>query len=248
MGLLTLLALLAQPPAERAEILRGGPLAPKEEPDPDREPGTDREAPPDGLEGRQGGASGGAGVGGGMGRPVPVTTPPQPDLGLFRRLAGSLPLNLLLVAGMIGLFWLIRRRRRRTREEENPSLATEEAAAGLELSLAELLGETGEPRGQVTAAYHRLLAALTAAGAGRFVQEAPHEHLYRVLGPLGVRPEPLHRLAELYVMAQFSERPVLDRHRAAAAEALQESLANLRNETDLAAVPDFSGQNSGAPA
>ena len=42
------------------------------------------------------------------------------------------------------------------------------------------------------------------------------------------RPQPLHRLTELYVLAQFSGRPITEQHRAAAEDALKVSLADLR--------------------
>jgi len=44
---------------------------------------------------------------------------------------------------------------------------------------------------------------------------------------MGVQPEPLHQLTSLYVIAQFSQRPLFDRHRLAAVEALEVSLASL---------------------
>jgi hypothetical protein len=85
------------------------------------------------------------------------------------------------------------------------------------------------------------------------MQEAPYEHLHRVLAPLGIRPGPLHRLAGLYVMAQFSERPVTEEHRAAAALSLEVSLEGLRELHDtgeeavtLGAGPG--GLTEGAPA
>ncbi|MEJ2677936.1 MAG: DUF4129 domain-containing protein, partial [Gemmatimonadota bacterium] len=56
----------------------------------------------------------------------------------------------------------------------------------------------------------------------------PYEHLDRALGPLHVEPGPMHRLAELYVIAQFSEHPVTEAHRATAAEALEASLNGLQ--------------------
>lgn len=233
MGLLTLLALLVQPPIGQADALRGGPLSPRETSS-NREPGTGTSPQPDTPGGRGGGGgSGGGGGAGGPARPVPVAPSPQPELSLFQKLAGNLPLNILLIVGVICLFVLMRRRKRRLEPDPfGTPLAPEDAEAGLEASLAEVAGEAGDPREQVTSAYLRLLAALAAAGAPRLVQEAPHEHLHRTLGPLGVHPEPLHQLADLYVMAQFSERSVLDRHRARAAQALEVSLADLRRTVD----------------
>jgi hypothetical protein len=142
---------------------------------------------------------------------------------------GSPPLVLLLVASAVALLILTRHLRRRRRSFYSDFLVErEEAEAGLEASLAEVSQLTGNPREQVTAAYHRLLVALDEAGAPRFIHEAPHEYLHRVLGPLGVRAEPLHQLTSLYVIAQFSTRPVTENHRNAAVHALEVSLADLR--------------------
>jgi Domain of unknown function (DUF4129) len=101
------------------------------------------------------------------------------------------------------------------------------AEAGLEASLDAATSGLA-PRDAISDAYARLLAALDEAGAGRRPAEAPHEHLDRVLGPLGVRSAPLHELAELFVFARFSQHPVTDAHRARAVAALGEALADLR--------------------
>jgi len=152
----------------------------------------------------------------------------QQTLSLLQRLARSLPLNLLLIVAAVGLFFFMHRhRRRRQGFEAGPVIDQEDAEAALMASLVEVLDDDGDPRAQVTAAYHRLLAALAEVGAPRQAQEAPHEHLYRTLGPMGVQPEPLHRLTGLYVIAQFSRRPLSDRHRLAAVEALEVSLSSL---------------------
>lgn len=137
-------------------------------------------------------------------------------------------LALVLVTGILALMRRFGFRRRGWGVEEAFPVTPADAEESLEASLEEVAGTAGDPRGQITMAYRRLLSALTAAGAPRLPQEAPHEHLYRTLGPLGVHPEPLHRLTELYVVAHFSGRPVMDRHRAEAAEALASSLADLR--------------------
>ena len=174
-----------------------------------------------------GGGAGEGGNGGGGG-------PMGPQGGGFdrtplQRMARSLlPVLLLLVAAMA--FRALSRGPRPGEMELRLGMPLDaaDAEAGLAASLLEIESDSPDPRRQITAAYHRLLAALAAAGAPRRPQEAPHEHLHRALGPLGVRPGPLHRLTELYVLAQFSERPITERHRAAAAEALDASLAGLR--------------------
>lgn len=152
------------------------------------------------------------------------------DLARIRRWFRILPALLLLLA----LIMLSRRRRRpRTLEVPEPDgpLKPAQAEAVLEASLEEVTGDEADPRWQITKAYRRLLSALEAAEAGREPHEAPYEHLHRVLGPLGVRPEHLHHLAELYVQAQFSERAMGDEHRAEASRNLEASLADLRAAT-----------------
>lgn len=104
------------------------------------------------------------------------------------------------------------------------------AGAGLVATLEGLLADP-DPRTAIVAAYARLLAALDDAGVGRQPQEAPHEHLRRALQPLGVHPAPVHDLAELFVLARFSEAPVTEAHRDAAIDALRRAV------DDLALVP-----------
>jgi hypothetical protein len=107
-------------------------------------------------------------------------------------------------------------------------IAVADAAAGLEASLGEVACNGDDPRGQITAAFRSLLSALAAAGVPREPQEAPYEYMHRVLGPLGVRQEPMHRLTGLFVAAQFSAHPVTERHREAAADALEAGLRSIR--------------------
>ncbi|TVP55150.1 MAG: DUF4129 domain-containing protein [Gemmatimonadales bacterium] len=152
-------------------------------------------------------------------------------------LAGlSVLLSWILLAGLIGIgLWVLARRGggwrgfgRDGEEAHETVVGDEEAEAGLEASLGEFVDLGGDPRMQITAAYRHLLAALAAADAPRRPEEAPHEHLRRALGPLGLRREPLHRLAELYIAAEFGERPITAAHRSAAIRALERGLADLR--------------------
>lgn len=102
------------------------------------------------------------------------------------------------------------------------------AVAAVAESLDPVVWDVGSAGDQISAAYRRLLHALARAGVPRRPYEAPREHLRRVLGGLGVRLEPLQRLADLYVMAEFGDRPVTDRHRDEARRALETSLKDLR--------------------
>lgn len=150
------------------------------------------------------------------------------DRALLRRVGMTL-LALLLAAVVIAAIVSVRRRGRDRLKEPppEPPVDREEAEASLVASLGELAGQ-GDPRHQITAAYGRLLAALAEAGAAREPHEAPYEHLRRTLGPLGVEPGPMHRLTELYVLAQFGHGAVDEGHRARAVEALEGSLAALQ--------------------
>lgn len=159
------------------------------------------------------------------------------DEGILGRPGTVVLLLLLLVVAAIAFLAVTGRLRRRSEPPDAP-VAAEDAEAAVQASLDEVASDSRDPRGQITAAYRRLLAALIAAGAPRRPHEAPHEHLHRVLGPLGVRPGPMHRLTELYVAARFGDRTITDRHRAAAAEALDAGLDDLRAATGS---PDADG-------
>lgn len=172
----------------------------------------------------------------------------SPDLGSMEVGPGLLVALLLTLAlSVVGLYTL---QQRRDHSRQHPAdgdevddvaeplpVEADEAEAGLVASLDEAQ-ESGDPRQRIMAAYLRLLEALAAAGAPRHLEEAPHEHLSRVLGPLGVRPEPVHKLAELFVLARFSDQPVGDRHREAAVAALETGLAELRARDAGVQSPD----------
>ena len=142
--------------------------------------------------------------------------------------------DVLLAALIVGLLiagrWVMKRRPdgEPRRDPEPEPVTAEDAAVLLGTSLEALLSPGLPSREAITAAYRRLLEVLAAVGAGRQPYEAPHEHLARTVVPLGVSPGPMARLAELYVLAQFSEAPIEEAHRADAATALRSSLAELR--------------------
>lgn len=157
------------------------------------------------------------------------------DRSMLRRAGGFILLAVLLAVAVFGVLALKDRiRHGRQREDPPPDseIAAPDAEEALKASLTDVAYDGPDPRRQITTAYQRLLAALAAAGAPRQPQEAPHEHLHRTLGPLGVRAEPMHSLTELYVVAQFSERPINDQHRAAATGALEAGLDSLRATND----------------
>jgi len=175
-------------------------------------------------------------------RPQTTTSLPEPtdrndNAGVWILLLQSLALFALLTVVVYAAVLLLGPRRiaawwraaRPGSPEVTPGTPIDVAAAeaGLEASLDAAASDLA-PRDAISDAYARLLAALEAAGAGRRPQEAPHEHLDRVLRPLGVRSGPLHVLAELFVLARFSQHPVTDAHRARAVAALGEALADLR--------------------
>lgn len=117
----------------------------------------------------------------------------------------------------------------------DPAVAPQPAAMedGLADVLRSMLADP-DPRTAVIGAYGRLLTALAEAGAPRRDEEGPHEHLWRSLGPLGVRRQPLHKLAELFVLARFTPHPVDETHRQAAIAALADAVGDLRLQaTDI---------------
>jgi hypothetical protein len=143
---------------------------------------------------------------------------------------GDLLLAVLVVGLLIAGRWAMKRRPggERIRVPDEESVKAPDVAALLGASIEALLHPGLASRDHITAAYGRMLEVLAAAGAERQPHEAPYEHLSRALAPLGVSPGSMERLAQLYVLAQFSQRPIGEAHRAAAVAALQSSLAELR--------------------
>ncbi|MGH9135731.1 MAG: DUF4129 domain-containing protein [Acidimicrobiales bacterium] len=150
----------------------------------------------------------------------------------------SLPGWLWWVLGGVGLALvaavLLRYRPAPATEEadaDDEPMLPSDAEAGLAASLEAMLSDP-DPRPAIIAAYARLLEVLEDAGGGRRPEEAPHEHLHRVLSPLGVHPAPVHRLAELFVMAKFTTHDLTEADRSAAIAALEVALADALTQPD----------------
>ncbi|HEY8094230.1 MAG TPA: DUF4129 domain-containing protein [Acidimicrobiales bacterium] len=111
--------------------------------------------------------------------------------------------------------------------DADPSAA---ALRTVEASLIDL-ADPADPRQAVIAAYARLLEGLQDVGVGRAPSEAPFEHVTRVLGALGVRPEPLRELTALFAEARFSAHPITEDRRRAALRALEDARADLQGVT-----------------
>ena len=132
--------------------------------------------------------------------------------------------------------------------EPEPEPEVAPAPVTMEEGLAEVLRSMladPDPRTSVIGAYARLLTAMDEAGFGRRAEEGPHEHLWRTLGPLGVRRQPVHRLAELFIRARFTPRPVTEDDRQAAIAALADAVGDLRLQAaDVDAVVEAAGVTS----
>lgn len=206
----------------------------------DRSPGPPGTRPPSRESDSSGERQSGSIMGGlGLGRGAPDRrVPGEPetrsqqlegiDLSIPARTGSALLLLLVLAAVLLGLASLRRHLARLERPPPEAAALEEEPEPELYDPTVETITAGRGPRRLVTAAYHRLLAALAEAGAPRRLQEAPHEHLHRALGPLGVNAAPMHRLTDLHVLAQFSERPITDHHVISAEQALEEGLTSLR--------------------
>ena len=175
-------------------------------------------------------------VGDGVLLDVPAPMPPAPDAAVDGTVDGVEAVLALLLAGFALLAFAPPIVRVAERFVE-PALAAEPPSrpapppAAVEEGLAEVLRAMladPDPRTAVIGAYARLLAALDEVGFPRRAEEGPHEHLWRSLGPLGVRRAPLHRLAELFVRARFTPRPIDEEHRQTAIRSLADAIADLR--------------------
>ncbi len=128
---------------------------------------------------------------------------------------------------VVGALQILRRSPGQADPTLEPSIDVALATAGLEATLGAVRADP-DPTTAIDRAYAVLLAALADAGGARRPPEAPHEHLHRVLGPLGVEPGPTHLLADLFVLAAFSPHSITEVHRQEAARALEAALADLR--------------------
>jgi hypothetical protein len=183
--------------------------------------------------------------------PLPAARPPGGVDPLDDRLE-------LLLALLLGAFALLAFAppvvRVASRAVPGPEAVVDAAASppcpgSVEDGLAEVLRSMladPDPRTAVIGAYARLLVALESAGVARRPEEGPHEHLWRVLGPLGVRRTPVHRLAELFVRARFSPHPITDVHREAAIACLADALADLRLDRHEAEIAGLAGRAEAA--
>ncbi|HEU5081710.1 MAG TPA: DUF4129 domain-containing protein [Acidimicrobiales bacterium] len=178
-------------------------------------------------------------VGGGVLLDVPEPLPAEPDAGVDDVADGVEAVLALLLAGFALLAFappVVRVAGRiaepaAVADPPTPRAPAPATSATVEEGLAEVLRAMladPDPRTAVIGAYARLLAALDEVGFARRAEEGPHEHLWRALGPLGVRRAPLHRLAELFVRARFTPRPVTEVHRQTAIRCLADAVGDLR--------------------
>jgi hypothetical protein len=85
-----------------------------------------------------------------------------------------------------------------------------------------------DPRRAIILAYARMEATLSRGGVPREESEAPLEYIARALLELDVRPEPVHRLTDLFEQAKFSDHPIDAGMKEEALEALEDVRADLR--------------------
>lgn len=231
MGVLALLSLLAPGSVAQSEAGQQMVAAERAPSSADGGEASGSARPPSGISGGFGiGVAGGRSDGGAAARGGDESPEGDPRFAWTRlgRLAAIFILIVLIALAMISLRILGRGGVPPQEPPGRPPVAAADAEAGLEASLDALSLDEQDPRGGITAAYRTLLGALADAGAPREPQEAPYEHLFRTLAPLSVDPAPMHRLAELYVVAQFSTHPVTAEHRDAAAAALALALRSIR--------------------
>lgn len=103
----------------------------------------------------------------------------------------------------------------------DPELAEQAVRKGLIKAVAELEAH-GEPRDAVIAAWLQLELAAKGEGLVRDPASTPTEFTMAVLRATKAHPEAGDRLLEVYLLARFSEHPVLGPHVSQARAALEE--------------------------
>lgn len=137
--------------------------------------------------------------------------------------AGVAALLLWLLAAVLRE---VRARRISTEEREDvrftvldePMRVSEQVAADAEEQETLLLA--GDPRNAIVAAWHRFEVQGERAGVARRASETSSEYVLRILDLADADAGPVHRLAELYREARFSDHPVTEQHRTEALAAL----------------------------
>ncbi|WP_217247186.1 DUF4129 domain-containing protein [Streptomyces sp. AC602_WCS936] len=183
--------------------------------------------------------------------PTPLPTQPVPGDPMPGQEGGdpghdaSLPLYLLLgllaaVVVVLVVVAVVRRLRRLgLRVPQRPGLAapvTEDDDARLLLSAVRsgrrALADTGDARAAVIACYAGMEDALVASGVPRHASDSPADLLARAV-TAGLAPGPAApRLTALFREARYSSHPMDASHREAAADALEEIDALLRDRED----------------
>ena len=167
------------------------------------------------------------GSGGGPGHPLPTSSPHGGGGSHAVHWSDARWLLVLPLLGLLALaaasFALARRRRAPAPEVAEP--VAEAVVAVLDEALDDL-GDEGDPRRAVIAAYAQMEAALGRAGLPRVPSEAPREYLRRVLPTIGAGAESVEHLTGLFERAKFSPHAI----DAAMKEEAISALETLRDE------------------
>ena len=152
--------------------------------------------------------------GGGPGHPLPTARPHGGGGAHGVHWSDARWLLVLPLLALLGLaaasFALARRRRAPAPEVAEP--VAEAVVAVLDEALDDL-GDEGDPRRAVIAAYARMEDVLAEHGLGRRPAETPYEYLARVLTDLRASERSARRLTELFEWAKFSTHEVSERMR-----------------------------------
>ena len=153
--------------------------------------------------------------GGGPGHPLPAASPHGGGGSHAVHWSDARWLLVLPLLGLLALaaasFALARRGRATAPEVDEP--VAEAVVAVLDEALDDL-GDEGDPRRAVIAAYARMEDVLAEHGLERRPAETPYEYLARVLTELRASKRSARRLTELFEWAKFSTHEVSERMRA----------------------------------